>query len=963
MHLADALRERREGEVVVHPAVQVFSQWVEQLCTRIQMLRGQACDQTADAITLQRLWQEAMPASSGLSPESEKRLAGRLARTADKWLRQWYGAENTLWLDAAFYKARLSVTDTLRRNQLRDADGWTALLIEILQSSEILPGGLPEQITLDGFHEFTRLEQALLRALEARGVTIQSPHALPAEGFLQLQGFNDARTELAATAHWAKQQVADGKQQIAVIINGLENQTQTVQRVFENVFYRGQRLPEADTINRSIEGTNRELNPDLSTDELHLFCIPAGQPLLDQAVIESALMLLQLSVAGPRQAIPFSRFSFWMLNPFWAAADSERIARAHLEIRLRRDGVYQLVPASLQERAAQAGLAEELQGAIAASRAALNPDWRAEDALYQCLKAWGWPGPLVDGSRQQSAINQFVLLLERLRGLNLKSPTESLQMLRQMCQDARVKGAGGPLSPVQILSPDDAAGRRFDAAWVANLHEGNWPSSPLTNPYLPADAAQHIPRARHEGELAWTKNLTTALRCLAPEIIFSWGRQSGDTQLGPSPLLSDIPICDVSEGHSAELHHLLFSEQNYQHLVRSSDQNPELGRDKNLEKDPGHNLDPNSGPDTGPASGPNKDQSKTSHATGPASMIQWRHYGEHPWLKARIDLQGKGLQKAHEGVPAEAISGGAAAISDQSALPLLSYLKHRLNARFDPIPDAFADAALRGSLLHGALQRLYQPSLGSTQLPDVASIPEAVENALRERNAFQRLSLLQFESEKFRLIRVLEEWLEKDGQRPSFRIHALELPLEAPLLGHPIRVRADRIDQLDDGSLLIIDYKSSKRATNAWARPRLGEAQVPLYARLLEGTLSEGAGTSARLRVGGIALAAVKHGECLLDGVVSDSAHACDKLQPLSGKGRNLDKRFNDWPAAMAFWQESIDALAAEYIRGDCSNVVYDRSHPGLADFQLLLRHSEGEAWLLQAGADVGGSVAADSND
>jgi hypothetical protein len=254
------------------------------------------------------------------------------------------------------------------------------------------------------------------------------------------------------------------------------------------------------------------------------------------------------------------------------------------------------------------------------------------------------------------------------------------------------------------------------------------------------------------------------------------------------------------------------------------------------------------------------------------------------------------------------------------------------------MPDAFADAALRGSLLHSALQQLYQPCLGTANLPDASSVPAAVESALRERSAFHRLSALQYESERMRLIRVLEEWLEKDCERSYARIYALEQGRETSLCGHPIRVRADRIDQLDDGSLLIIDYKSSKRDSGAWARLRLGETQVPLYARLLQ----------EEQTVGGIALATVRHGECLLDGVVQDSAHDFDKLRHLNGKSRNLDKRFADWPAAIASWQQSIDALATEIIQGLCSNVLYDRNHPGLEDFQLVLRHEEGEAWLQQ---------------
>jgi hypothetical protein len=212
---------------------------------------------------------------------------------------------------------------------------------------------------------------------------------------------------------------------------------------------------------------------------------------------------------------------------------------------------------------------------------------------------------------------------------------------------------------------------------------------------------------------------------------------------------------------------------------------------------------------------------------------------------------------------------------------------------------------------------------------------------------------LQYEAEKLRLARVLEEWLELDSQRPGSKLHALEHPLDTDLMGHPIRLRADRIDQLDDNSLLIIDYKSSKRPTNAWARPRLGEAQLPLYAHLIGGAA----------KVGGIALATVKHGECMLDGVVDDGAYAFDKLQALNGKSRGLDKRFEDWPAAMKFWQESINALAGEFIGGECRNVVYDRNHPGVDEFQLLLRHSEGETWLLQTEYSTGARTRVSTGD
>ena len=52
--------------------------------------------------------------------------------------------------------------------------------------------------------------------------------------------------------------------------------------------------------------------------------------------------------------------------------------------------------------------------------------------------------------------------------------------------------------------------------------------------------------------------------------------------------------------------------------------------------------------------------------------------GDHPWLVAVDDDRGRPLRPAAGGQAAETISGGSAAFVDQSALPLLGYLRHRL---------------------------------------------------------------------------------------------------------------------------------------------------------------------------------------------------------------------------------------------------------------------------------------------
>ena len=57
-----------------------------------------------------------------------------------------------------------------------------------------------------------------------------------------------------------------------------------------------------------------------------------------------------------------------------------------------------------------------------------------------------------------------------------------------------------------------------------------------------------------------------------------------------------------------------------------------------------------------------------------------------------------------------------------------------------------------------------------------------------------------------------------------------EVASEINLGGVQIRLRADRIDKMVDGSLRIIDYKTGKMSRSGWFGERLAEPQLPLYA-------------------------------------------------------------------------------------------------------------------------------------
>ncbi|MGH8035087.1 MAG: hypothetical protein ACREO9_07675, partial [Lysobacterales bacterium] len=422
--------------------------------------------------------------------------------------------------------------------------------------------------------------------------------------------------------------------------NGIETAVHLVRKVFENAFCTDQKL--------ALE--------DMDECEFHL---AAGEPLTAHPAVQDALLLLSIALDGLGFEREFPEISRWLLSPYWCGADRERAARARLELSLRKGGSYWRSPAAAL-RLAGAGFGDgeltEMANCGQQVRRAIkntspNPDFSAQ--FCTILEAWGWPGPLARGADVARNVNQFCVLVERLGRSNLDSGAKALTQLQHLCQGTRLELRGGPLSPVQVLSPEDAAGRRFDAAWIANVHDGNWPSHPLMNSFLPAGAAGRIPRSTAAGELDYCRRLTRELRALAPHVHFSWSRQTDDVPNGISPLLADL--------------------------------------------DPGARA----ATDSGAAS------SSSLHDLLAPRARTLSGYRDHPWLIAVPDVQGLPLQSEQGPTPAERIPGGAHMVSDQSACPLMAYFRHRLKARFEDQPTPFADAAYRGSLMHAAMQNLF----------------------------------------------------------------------------------------------------------------------------------------------------------------------------------------------------------------------------------------------------------------
>jgi len=213
------------------------------------------------------------------------------------------------------------------------------------------------------------------------------------------------------------------------------------------------------------------------------------------------------------------------------------------------------------------------------------------------------------------------------------------------------------------------------------------------------------------------------------------------------------------------------------------------------------------------------------------------------------------------------VAGGASALTAQSRCPFQAFATARLDARRWERAQAGLTPPQRGLLLHGVLHAVWAgPPLGIRTIADLqrlADRPAWVANhvaqifaaglrpALRERMPARYLDL-----EQKRLTRLVTACLDYESTRLPFEVIETEACRPITLLGLTFKVRLDRLDRLNDGSVLVIDYKSGDVSPKAWELPRPDDVQLPLYAGFaLEPDQDLGGLVFAKLRPGDLGFA------------------------------------------------------------------------------------------------------------
>jgi ATP-dependent helicase/nuclease subunit B len=174
--------------------------------------------------------------------------------------------------------------------------------------------------------------------------------------------------------------------------------------------------------------------------------------------------------------------------------------------------------------------------------------------------------------------------------------------------------------------------------------------------------------------------------------------------------------------------------------------------------------------------------------------------------------------------------GGTSLLRDIAACPFRAFARYRLGAR--PLEESSPGLTPRekGTALHRTLALIWAELCDRNRLTDLTS-PELREVIARNtRAALDELGPgIGRTLEQIRLESLLYDWLEIEKTRAPFTVLATETEGVAEIGKLRLRTRADRVDQLEDGRRILLDYKTGEVKIGGWSGDRPDEPQLPLY--------------------------------------------------------------------------------------------------------------------------------------
>jgi probable DNA repair protein len=601
-------------------------------------------------------------------------------------------------------------------------------------------------------------------------------------------------------------------------------------------------VPELSKYRSSIERLfAEELHPggrmSPERDSSRSFNISLGPTLSEFPLIQCALRIIRMV---PSDSIPFDDLTLLLRSPFLAKSQTESAACASLDVQLRRLREPSLTVAEISTAAPQwlkLTLGEWAREYERTGGRQFPSAWSA--AFARELRTIGWPGERALNSAEYQTAVAWNTLLSDLAGLDSVTGTvnrsRAVSMLHRLAANRQFQPESEPAA-VQILGVYEAFGMRFDDLWIMGMHDGVWPRFTTPNPFLPLKLQRSVnmPQSSAARELEFTRQLTSELFGAASNVVVSYPSKDGDADLRLSPLFAGIPEVPKSA----------------------------LG----LNEGAGHAMQ---------------------------------------LFDTRIHLEQiqDSVAPLWNGVLAR---GGGSLFTWQAACPFQAFAKIRLGADEMKPAEPGLSPLDRGILLHDVLAGIWK-ELGThatlvSEEPSYinAVVHDEVESAIRKMSATKRaLHEHRFAAvEQSRLEQLVVDWLELEKQRLPFSVFEIEKERKVNVGGIDVTIRTDRIDRIPDGTLVVVDYKTSLHSPKKWEGDRPDDPQLPLYA------------ATASVPLSGVVFGVLKTGESKFSGLAASDG-IIPGIKAATGDAA-LANRVSEW-------REVLENLAADFQSGNAT--------------------------------------------
>ena len=268
------------------------------------------------------------------------------------------------------------------------------------------------------------------------------------------------------------------------------------------------------------------------------------------------------------------------------------------------------------------------------------------------------------------------------------------------------------------------------------------------------------------------------------------------------------------------------------------------------------------------------------------------------------------------------ISDGFRCLENFQVCPAWSFYENRLHARpYQEDDQEEISKMSRGNLIHELLEKFWKDHKSSINLAKMSEkvLKKNIEILIHDVMSSYQLnkpyispSQIKLEGDYFK--NLLYQWLCYEKlERPRFSVIESEQKYLVKIGQINFNVKIDRIDQYEDGSRLLIDYKTgSEVPISQWKKSPITSLQMPIYIVFtgIENISAAGIGY-------------VHNNDVKLVGLSSYAQEPIDGTITVFSKEK-LKTHEDQWSDLLASWEVDIYKLASGYLSGD-ARVIYNK--------------------------------------